>query len=146
MININNQILYWIKCSQTTWINWFKARSNGLNEFINVEKVLFDALVVDDLMDHGYILNKKSPFSFIKVMYKENKENHMRTVYYQQKSGNIYGKLQAVNLSLNQFYSIKSIDTTGHMLNGSPYVEILIEKGFILEEIHNLDFILNPDY
>jgi hypothetical protein len=145
MKNIDEEILFWVKCSNDLWTRWFAHRKDGFHEFINVEQALLDALVIENLLEKGCVLNKDKFFASLRVKYHQ-KVNSLRTVYIQQKAGNIFGQTQTVSMDPERYYSIHSIDSTGNMSDGSPYVEVKIGDATVLEQIENVSFFVDSSF
>jgi len=142
MPDLTKSIQQWIACSNDIWRNWFSDRPDGQHEFSMLETVLLDVLVINQL-GGNQSLTKDEFIAKLNVSY-ALPINEVRQLCNKQKAGNIFCRPQLVSIPQGSVYAVKSIDTTGQMMDGRPYIELAYESGFILEFVDALEFRFKP--
>lgn len=125
-------------CCKEVWMKYFSSNENGDDEFCEVEEALFSTLVLSNikLVERPKL---RACYPLLRGVYKHDVADE-RSVCKRQKAGNIFCQSKKITYSKNTSLPIRSIDVLGTMLDGEPYVELIItNQEFILEPLVNLD-------
>jgi len=142
MKDISQLIYFWIACCNDLWRKWFAIRSNGSYDFPEIERILFQILVMRSLDKIISTSKAEDLIDKLRVQYVSEIQED-RQVCVTQKSGNVFCKSEYINLKKGIDYRVKSIDTIGTMMDSQPYVEVIVGEKFVLESPKNLRFFLS---
>lgn len=131
-MDVTSLILDWAECSNDVWTRWFLNRETREQDFNEVEDLLLEILVTDKLSIAK--MSAEKFFSLLEIVFlKQTSAN--RSVFTQGKAGNLIGHSEFISIDQGCPYDVRSIDTTGRMLNDEPYIEVKLGKRFFLEPL-----------
>lgn len=139
MNNISELVHNWIGCSNTLWKSGFLRRPNGAYDYVQVNALLFRALVSNRMERALNATSLESLLPRLCVKYFRNIEEK-RQVCTIQKAGNIYCQTENVFMKKEVRYKIKDIDAIGTMMDSMRYVEVIVENKFVLKSPENIYF------
>ncbi len=139
MQDITILIQTWILCCNDVWGRWFLSYGKKIDDFEEVESALFCTFVLNPLKLSPTIDLDEVFYSKLRVRYLDD-AHESRQVCIQQRGGNVFCKPEVVALEGGREYRVRNVDVVGVMMDGHPYVEVVIGQRFILESPENLRF------
>ncbi len=130
--DVTDFVAEWAKCSHDVWTRWFRHRDDGLNEFIDVEKALFSALVIEEL--NLCPMSSRQFLSSTWVNFESGLDAE-RSVFVRQKSGGSFGGPKRVELDAGTRCRVLYADSTGEMIRGLPFLEVELGREYFAEPI-----------
>lgn len=126
----------------TAWVS--RCQALQVSDLIKDEAALFAAeeACLKELLLRRFGAHGKEASELINAIEVEylGGINEVRQLCIRQQSGNIYCAPKKVEILSGSRHEIRSIDPRGTMAEIGPYVEVLYERGFILEPVRNLRF------
>jgi hypothetical protein len=141
MTVVTESILHWINCSNDVWLRWFSSRENSFEEFLDVQNYLFNLFVLNPLVAENIEVSEALFYEKLRGVYRASIDEP-RQFCVKQRAGNVFCSSNLISIQKGDSLRVKLIDPIGTMSGGIPYVELVYGKGYVLESLNCIDFIL----